>query len=129
MIDDTIYLYLNNLNRKMKIFISFIMNIILCIAYCLCIDMVNIYKPIAHMDISMGILFSDRCHTHVPDFIDGYAGCAVYQTEIFNGTSNDHPHFAMECLYRGLSLSVVRLYGNIRPDLSDIHGNLMVLQQ
>ena len=33
------------------------MNIILCIAYCLCIDMVNIYKPIAHMDISMGILF------------------------------------------------------------------------
>ena len=41
----------------MKIFISFIMNIILCIAYCLCIDMVNIYKPIAHMDISMGILF------------------------------------------------------------------------
>lgn len=40
--------------------------------------------------------FSDRCHTHVPDFIDGYAGCAVYQTEIFNGTSNDHPHFAME---------------------------------
>ena len=73
--------------------------------------------------------FSDRCHTHVPDFIDGYAGCAVYQTEIFNGTSNDHPHFAMECLYRGLSLSVVRLYGNIRPDLSDIHGNLMVLKQ
>ena len=41
----------------MKIFISFIMNIILCIAYCLCIDMVNIYKPIAQMDISMGILF------------------------------------------------------------------------
>lgn len=41
----------------MKILISFIMNIILCIAYCLCIDMVNIYKPIAHMDISMGILF------------------------------------------------------------------------
>ena len=65
--------------------------------------------------------FSDRCHTHVPDFIDGYAGCAVYQTEIFNGTSNDHTHFAMECLYRGLSLSVIRLYGNIRPDLSDIH--------
>ena len=100
----------------MKIFISFIMNIILCIAYCLCIDMVNIYKPIAHMDISMGILFR-------------IGVILMFQTEIFNGTSNDHPHFAMECLYRGLSLSVVRLYGNIRPDLSDIHGNLMVLQQ
>ena len=26
-------------------------------AYCLCINLVNIYKPIAHMDISIGILF------------------------------------------------------------------------
>ena len=113
----------------MKIFISFIMNIILCIAYCLCIDMVNIYKPIAQMDISMGILFRIGAILMFLTLLMGYAGCAVYQTEIFNGTSNDHPHFAMECLYRGLSLSVVRLYGNIRPDLSDIHGNLMVLQQ
>ena len=113
----------------MKIFISFIMNIILCIAYCLCIDMVNIYKPIAQMDISMGILFRIGAILMFLTLLMGYAGCAVYQTEIFNGTSNDHPHFAMECLYGGLSLSVVRLYGNIRPDLSDIHGNLMVLQQ
>lgn len=40
----------------MKILISFIISIILCAAYMLCIDLCNIYRPIAHMDISIGIL-------------------------------------------------------------------------
>ncbi len=41
----------------MKIYIPIIISIIFCMAYCLCINLVNIYKPIAHMDISIGILF------------------------------------------------------------------------
>lgn len=41
----------------MRIFIPFIMNITLCVVYSLCIEQINIYKPIAHMDISTGILF------------------------------------------------------------------------
>ena len=110
----------------MKIFISFIMNIILCIAYCLCIDMVNIYKPIAQMDISMGILFRIGAILMFLTLLMGMLAVRFTKRKYLMALSNDHPHFAMECLYGGLSLSVVRLYGNIRPDLSDIHGNLMV---
>lgn len=41
----------------MRIFIPFIMNMTLCVVYSLCIEQINIYKPIAHMNISTGILF------------------------------------------------------------------------
>lgn len=41
----------------MKIYISVILSIVFCVIYCLCIEQVNICKPIAHMDISIGILF------------------------------------------------------------------------
>ena len=40
----------------MKKYIPVILSIIFCIAYCFCISLVNIYRPIAHMDISIGIL-------------------------------------------------------------------------
>lgn len=43
--------------NRMNIYIPIIISIIFCMAYCLCINLVNIYKPIAHMDISIGILF------------------------------------------------------------------------
>lgn len=41
----------------MKTFIPFILNIICCAAYCVCLNQINICKPIAHMDVSIGILF------------------------------------------------------------------------
>lgn len=40
----------------MKKYIPAILSIIFCIVYCLCISQVNIYRPIVHMDISIGIL-------------------------------------------------------------------------
>lgn len=40
----------------MKKYIPVILNIIFCIVYCFCISLVNIYRPIVHMDISIGIL-------------------------------------------------------------------------
>ncbi len=40
----------------MKKYIPVILSIIFCMVYCLCISLVNIYRPIVHMDISIGIL-------------------------------------------------------------------------
>ena len=40
----------------MKKYIPFILSIISCMVYCFCISLVNIYRPIEHMDISIGIL-------------------------------------------------------------------------
>lgn len=40
----------------MKKYIPAILSIIFCMVYCLCISLVNIYRPIEHMDISIGIL-------------------------------------------------------------------------
>lgn len=44
------------MNSGMKKYIPAILSIIFCIVYCLCISLVNIYRPIVHMDISIGIL-------------------------------------------------------------------------
>ena len=44
------------MNSGMKKYIPAILSIIFCIVYCLCISLVNIYRPIEHMDISIGIL-------------------------------------------------------------------------
>lgn len=113
MVDDTIYLYLNSLNRKENIyFFHNEHNSLHCVLSLHRYGQyIQTYRTHGYFN---GNPFSDRCHGHVPDFIDRYVGCAVYQTEIFNGTSNNNTHFAMEYLYRGLSLSVVLLYGNIR---------------
>lgn len=40
----------------MKIYIPIILNIIFSMAYCFCISQVNTYRPITHMDISIGVL-------------------------------------------------------------------------
>lgn len=40
----------------MKIYIPIILNIIFSMAYCFCISLVNTYRPITHMDISIGVL-------------------------------------------------------------------------
>ena len=44
------------MNSGMKKYIPVILSIIFCIVYCLCISLVNTYRPIVHMDISTGIL-------------------------------------------------------------------------
>lgn len=44
------------MNSGMKKYIPFILSIISCMVYCFCISLVNIYRPIEHMDISIGIL-------------------------------------------------------------------------
>ena len=44
------------MNSGMKKYIPFILSIISCMVYCFCIILVNIYRPIEHMDISIGIL-------------------------------------------------------------------------
>lgn len=44
------------MNIGMKKYIPLILSIIFCIVYCFCISLVNIYRPIVHMDISVGIL-------------------------------------------------------------------------
>ena len=41
----------------MKTHVPIIISIFWGVVYCLCINQVNIYRPIAHMDISIGILF------------------------------------------------------------------------
>ena len=41
----------------MKTLVTFILNIICCAAYCVCLDLINVCRPIAHMDVSIGILF------------------------------------------------------------------------
>ena len=43
--------------NDMKTFIPFILNIICCAAYCVCLNQINVCRPIAHMDVSIGILF------------------------------------------------------------------------
>lgn len=43
--------------NEMKILVLVILNIICCAAYCVCLNQINICKPIAHMDVSIGILF------------------------------------------------------------------------
>ena len=41
----------------MKTLVTFILNIICCAAYCVCLDLIHVCRPIAHMDVSIGILF------------------------------------------------------------------------
>lgn len=43
--------------NNMKILALVILNITCCAAYCVCLNQINICKPIAHMDVSIGILF------------------------------------------------------------------------
>ena len=44
------------MNIDKKKYIPLILCMIFCIVYCFCISLVNIYRPIVHMDISVGIL-------------------------------------------------------------------------
>lgn len=41
----------------MKILVPVILNIICCATYCVCLNQINVCKPIVHMDVSIGILF------------------------------------------------------------------------
>lgn len=43
--------------NDMKILVPVILNIICCATYCVCLNQINACKPIAHMDVSIGILF------------------------------------------------------------------------
>ena len=43
--------------RVMKTLVPFILNIICCAAYCVCLNHINACRPIAYMDVSIGILF------------------------------------------------------------------------
>ena len=44
-------------SKVIKTLVLFILNIICCAAYCVCFNQINVCRPIAHMDVSIGILF------------------------------------------------------------------------
>ena len=113
----------------MKILISFIMNIILCIAYCLCIDMVNIYKPIAHMDISMGILFRIGVILMFLTLLMGMLAVRFTKRKYLMALPMIIPILLWSAYIGVFPYRSFAYMGIIRPDLSDIHDNLMVLQQ
>ncbi len=110
----------------MKKYIPFILSIISCMVYCFCISLVNIYRPIEHMDISIGILL--RLSVIVM-FLTLLTGMLIVQftKKIFSGNSRNHTNSIMGFLCEVISLLLVCLYGNIRPDLFYIHIYLMAL--
>lgn len=43
--------------NDMKTLVLFILNIICCAVYGVCLNQINVCRPVAHMDVSIGILF------------------------------------------------------------------------
>ena len=117
--------------NRMKIYIPIIISIIFCMAYCLCINLVNIYKPIAHMDISIGILFRLSVIVMFLTLLMGMLTVRFTKRKYLIVIPIIMP-ILLWCSYVKLfpcsiSLQVVCLYGNICLDLSYTYINFMVL--
>ena len=88
--------------------------------------MVNIVQTYRTNGYFNGNPFSDRCHTHVLlTLLMGMLAVRFTKRKYLMALSIIIPHFAMECLYGVFPYRSFAYIGNIRPDLSDIHGNLM----
>lgn len=116
------------MNSGMKKYIPAILSIIFCIVYCLCISLVNIYRPIVHMDISIGILL--RLSVIVM-FLTLLIGMLIVQF-IKKKYSAVIPVIIPIVLWGSYMKlfpyrSFIYLYGNIHPDLFHIHIYLMAL--
>ena len=118
--------------NDMKTFIPFILNIICCAAYCVCLNQINVCRPIAHMDVSIGILFR---FSIVVLFLTLLAGMFILRLTrrkllialpvimpvlLWGNHLDIFPHRAF--VYMGLSIVIYGLYLFICSHLANRHG-------
>ena len=101
----------------MKILVPVILNIICCAAYCLCLNQINVCKPIAHMDISIGILFR---FSIVIQFLTLLAG--VFILRLTRRKFLVALPVIMPVVYMGLSIVIYGIYLFICGYLANRYG-------
>ena len=116
----------------MKILVPVILNIICCAAYCVCLNQINVCKPIAHMDVSIGILFR---FSIVIQFLTLLAGMFILRLTrrkflialpvimpvlLWSNHLDIFPHRAF--VYMGLSIVIYGMYLFICEYLTNRYG-------